>query len=95
MSGQGVQEVSLEEKAEALKARRYQPGIFQALLPDWGQDKRLGARVVGRAGNCGVEGGVTVGWGRGEGEDRVRTGAGQVQILTGSPWPSLEALLPP
>lgn len=61
MSGQGIQEGSLEEKAEALKARRYQPGIFQALLPDWGQDKRLGSRVVGRALNCGMEAGVMVG----------------------------------
>lgn len=44
-----------------MKARRYQLGIFQALLPDWGQDKNLGSREVGRAANCGVEAGVTVG----------------------------------
>lgn len=48
-------------RLEALKARRYQLGIFQALLPDWGQDKSLGSQEVGRAANCGMEAGITVG----------------------------------
>ena len=58
---QGIQEGSLEEKAEALKAGRYQLGVFQALLSDWGQDKSLGSWVVGRAANWGVEAEIKVG----------------------------------